>query len=192
MTSYDTSLDSLPVELLFRVLNHLSTMDIYYRVSLVNRRLRAVALSYSYFESNTQNSEFKHLCNRLHPTQISSLCLSVERMKCCSSGDCFLHRYRACPRLDPLDYFFSVYQNRFDQFDHLRSLDLSGISDEAYLRILNRLRQAIPQLLLNLYMIKDMTITHFITKYSSSSTMRTCFSTDTDICFAYPRTRKFY
>ena len=45
------SLDNLPVELLHKIFDNLSTVDIYFNVSLVNRRLREIALSYSQFQS---------------------------------------------------------------------------------------------------------------------------------------------
>jgi hypothetical protein len=44
---------------------------------------------------------------------------------------------------------------RLDQFDHIRSLDLTGVSNASFLQVINRLIQSMPQLALTLYKIKD-------------------------------------
>jgi hypothetical protein len=54
-----------------------------------------------------------------------------------------------------LERFFIFYHDRLNQFDHLRSLDLTGIPNESFSRSIDRLVQSMPQLALTLYKIKD-------------------------------------
>lgn len=124
-------LDHLPVELLHQIFHHLSAVDIYLNVSLVNQHLRSIARSYSHFELITSIPQFTQLCYQLSPSQICSISLNGTR---------FDH--------------FSI----FSHFDHLRSLDLTGVPNECFSQTIDCLVKMMPQLALTLSQIKDKNI----------------------------------
>ena len=130
------SLDNLPVELLHKIFDNLSTVDIYFNVSLVNRRLRNIALSYSQFQLTIRIPQYQHPYKELSPSQVCSLSLC---------GDNF-------GRVSVIDL------DLLNEFDHLRSLDLTGVSNECFSRLIDHLVKTTPQLALTLFHIKDQNI----------------------------------
>lgn len=122
------SLDHLPVELLNKIFHNLSAVEIYFHVSLVNRRLYTIARSYSQFHLITRDPQFRKLCTELSPSQICSMSLN---------GTCF-------------DQF-----SMFSQLDHLRSLNLTGVPNECFSLTIDCLVEMMPQLTLTLFRIRD-------------------------------------
>lgn len=125
--------DDLPVELLYKIFHNLSAVDIYFHVSLVNRRLHSIARSYSHFELITCVPQSRKLCTKLSLSQIYSLCLSSTYF----------------------DKFFAFHLNRFN---HLGSLDLTDISDRCFSQLIDYLSETMSQLSLTLRHITDKNI----------------------------------
>ncbi|CAF1227573.1 unnamed protein product [Adineta steineri] len=121
MTSSRLTIDNLPVELLYKIFNNLSTFDIYFHVSLVNHHLYTVARSYSNFELFENTPEFKQLCARLLPSQVSSLGLHINRTVAdYEDCDCQFHQDYNDPEHGPdwVKCCVSWYDIPVDEFGH--------------------------------------------------------------------------
>ena len=148
MANCNTNLDLLPIELLHRIFDKLSVSDVYFHLSLVNQRLRAVAQSYPHFELVTGAPEFGLLCARLHASQVSSLCLSKN------TDD------------NKANYSIDLFIQYQEKFNHLRSLDFTGIPDKMFSRLVDHLVISMPELKWTLHKIEDKCV-----EYSSLRTM---------------------
>ena len=148
MAYCDTNLDLLPVELLHKIFDNLSAIDVHLHLSLVNQRLRAIALSYPHVQLVTGAPKFGLLCARLQASQVSSLFLSEN-----TNGN------KANYSID----FFIRYQGIFN---HLRSLDFTGVPDHVFSRLVDHLVGSMPQLKWTLHNMKDKCV-----EYSSLRTM---------------------
>lgn len=113
------SLTDLPLELFYRILDHLDTNTILFHFGHVCRYFRSIIPTYNAYELNFKSSSkryFHTVCERIHSRNISSLILSNDNHT-----------------PDQIKLFFMQF--RLSEFIHLRSLTLIEIDENDFLNL---------------------------------------------------------
>ncbi len=133
-TTYDSSLLTLPVEILYHIIDYLDTPTIFLTLSNVCTYFRAISDTYNRYQlnfSSISKPDFHRLCRLVRPENIISLTLSDDNK---TPGQIRL--------------FFSLFN--IDQFTRLHSLTLLGIDNDDLSKILcSSITSTLTSLLIN-------------------------------------------
>jgi hypothetical protein len=141
MTDY---LTTLPVELIYKILDNISSIDILLSVCFINKRLRSISLTYPGFQLNFNHenisinkSQFDSICTQLLylTSQVVSLTLFNE--------DCVMKSVKN-------SIFFSRFSIIDTTFPNLYSLNLTYIDYDTWCLIKTRLPPLIVTLTIHL------------------------------------------
>jgi hypothetical protein len=112
------NVDTLPIELTWRIFDCLSSYDLLVCVSNVNQRLNIATASYPRYEFNFDSipkSHFDLICRRIHPRQVISLILCEDEY---TPGQ--------------LELFFKIFYG-IKQFINLQSFELKSVGQNSFI-----------------------------------------------------------
>lgn len=110
----EASINDLPVEIIYKILDELDICNIFTSLHHVCKRFDEILLSYGKYHLNFEKlsfNELKLICSRIHPEQVTELTLADDES-----------------RAGFVDLFLSKFS--LDAFTSLRSLTLKHINDD--------------------------------------------------------------
>ncbi len=115
--TFPPTIDELPVEIIYKILDELDICTIFTSVYHVCKRFDEILLTYHKYHLNFENlslTNLKLICSRIHPEQVMELTLSDDENR---SG--------------LIELFFSKFS--LETFSHLHSLTLIQINNEEFM-----------------------------------------------------------
>lgn len=137
-------LTTLPVELIYKILDNVPTFDIFLSLFLVNKRLRSVATAYECFQPN-----FTSVVTKINKTQFDFICTQLIRL---SSQIISLTLFDKNDPLTPTKnaFFFLRISYMNGKFSNLHSLNLTYIDYDTWYLFKARLPLTIKKLSIHL------------------------------------------